>query len=65
MQTGIILTVGGGFILATVVSQVLEHTGKGPQGRMLDLVAVLVGMGVVITLLGTLLGEVQTVFHVF
>lgn len=65
MQTSIVLAVGGLFLLATVVGQVLEHAGKPHHSRMLDLVAVMVGLTVIIGLLGTLFGEINSVFHIF
>lgn len=65
MNTSIILTLGGGFLLATVIGQILDHAGKPQQGKLLDLVTVLVGMAVVLGMVGTLFGQIQSVFHVF
>lgn len=65
MNTSIILTIGGGFIIAAVIGQVLDHAGKPQQGKILDLVTVLVGMTVILGLLGGLFGQIQSVFHIF
>lgn len=65
MNTSILLTLGGGFIIATVIGQVLEHAGKPQQSKLLDLATVMVGMAVILGLLGALFGQIQSVFHVF
>ena len=65
MGINLIYTLGGIFIVATIIGMVLEHSGKAHQGRMLDIAAILVGLTIIITSLAKLLHEVTTVFNLY
>ena len=65
MGISVILAVGGGFLVTSAIIMALDKVGKPEQSRTLELVAVLAGMTVAVTMLGTLISKVQTVFNLF
>lgn len=57
-----ILIFGGGMIAVSTVIKTLEMSGKIELAKQVELIALLVGLGVIITSLGMLINQTKAVF---
>jgi len=65
MDVSIIFKIAGIGIITIVVSQILQHSGKGELATLTNLAGLILVLALVVSMVSDLFGTLQTMFNLY